>query len=252
LLEIGRPWGYVPGVAPPESEALEFLEYAFRIGIRYFDCAASYGVAEQRFGKFLRSLSPEERAAVTVATKFGEHWDFERDEPYVDHSFPALSASLERSLGLLGGIDVLQLHKTSPEVLRSEDLAKAWELARSLGVEACGPSVSDLESARIACSGGKYQMMQMPLNQENPKFLEVLPLAWQSGMFIAVNRPFAMGKAVHPDGPADGGEMRTAAFEYILRQSFRGVALTGTKSKTHLAGNLEAFNEARGRTQGPG
>jgi aryl-alcohol dehydrogenase-like predicted oxidoreductase len=245
LLEIGKPWGYVPGEVPSESGAIDFLEYAFSIGIRYFDCAASYGVAEQRFGKFLKSLSAADRSSIVVATKFGEHWDFEKGEPYVDHSFPALSASLQRSMDLLGKIDVLQLHKTSPEVLRSDDLRKAWALARSAGVRFLGPSVSDLESAHVACSGREYQMMQLPLNGENTGFAGILPLAKAAGMFLAINRPFAMGRILHEGGPETGAQKRIAAFEYLLRQPFGGVILAGTKSKIHLGENLEAFTVAR-------
>jgi aryl-alcohol dehydrogenase-like predicted oxidoreductase len=244
VLEIGRPWGFVPGVAPPEAEALELLECAFEQGIRYFDSAPSYGVGEERLGKFLRSLRPGERATVVVATKFGEHWDNAAGGPFVDHSFPALSASLERSLEILGKIDVLQLHKTSPEVLRSDGLAKAWALARSLGVSACGPSVSDTQSARIACESGQYEMMQAPVNAENPKFAGLIPQAEAAGMFIAANRPFAMGKAVYQEG-AGPAESRVAAFRFVLERLTRGVVLTGTKSKEHLRQNVAAFAAAR-------
>lgn len=233
VLEIGRPWGFVPGVAPPEAQALELLECAFELGIRYFDSAPSYGVAEERLGKFLRSLRPDERASVVIATKFGEHWDTAADGPFVDHSFPALSASLHRSLDVLGKIDVLQLHKSSPEVLRSEAIAKAWDLARSLGVSACGPSVSDVESACLALESGQYQMMQVPLNADNQKFVSMVPQAEAAGMFIAANRPFAMGKAV-------SGE----SFRFVLARMNRGVVLTGTKSTEHLKQNVAAFAAA--------
>jgi len=52
-LEIGKPWGHAPGPVPNEAEALDFLEFAYRLGVRYFECAASYAVAERRLGAFL-------------------------------------------------------------------------------------------------------------------------------------------------------------------------------------------------------
>src|SRR5512133_999088 len=95
LIGIGKPWGVVPHEIPSESEALSFLEFAFDLGIRYFDTAPSYGdgVSEQRLGRFLRGLSPSDRSRVIVATKFGEHWNSGTGEPYADHSFDALRRS---------------------------------------------------------------------------------------------------------------------------------------------------------------
>jgi hypothetical protein len=74
---------------------------------------------------FLTSLSASERGAVTIATKFGEHWDPAAGGPFVDHSYDALRRSLHRTLERLGRIDVLQLHKTRPQVLASRDLDRA-------------------------------------------------------------------------------------------------------------------------------
>jgi aryl-alcohol dehydrogenase-like predicted oxidoreductase len=244
LLEIGKPWGHVPSAVPEESKAIEFLEFAFESGIRYFDSAASYAVAEQRFGKFLQSLTPAQRGTVTVATKFGEHWDFEKDEPYVDHSFEGLARSLGNSMRLLGKIDVLQLHKATPEVLRSGDLERAWELAGSFGIGILGPSVSDLDSARIALESRRYQMMQLPFNMEFQKFQDVIPQASAQGMYLAVNRPFAMGKLLYSEGQESAHEKRVAALAFVLKQRFRGVVLTGTKTKAHLMENQQAFAEA--------
>jgi aryl-alcohol dehydrogenase-like predicted oxidoreductase len=233
LIGIGRLWGHVPGEIPSEPEAREFLDYAFEAGVRYFDTAPSYGYSEQRVGAFLRTLAPAERAALTVATKFGEHWDFDRWEPFTDHSYAALARSLERSLEILGPIDVLQLHKTTPKALRSDEVEQAWDLARSLGITELGPSASDLESARIACAAGQFQMMQLPLNFSNERFIPVLDEVRQAGMWLAVNRPFGMGVLAAE---------RVRAFEYVIARIPRGVILSGTKSKTHLKENLGAFH----------
>jgi aryl-alcohol dehydrogenase-like predicted oxidoreductase len=251
LLEIGKPWGHAPGPVPNEAEALDFLEFAYRLGVRYFDCAASYAVAERRLGAFLKSLGSREREELVVATKFGEHWDFERGEPYVDHSYAALRASLERSLELLGRIDVLQVHKTTPEVLLSDDLSRAWEFARSCGISIFGPSVSDLASARLACEAGRYRMIQLPLNRQNPGFLQSVSMAGAAGLYVAVNRPFAMGKMLYEGVAESAREKRVAAFEFILRRLLSGVVLSGTKSKAHLTENWDAFGEARGRLASP-
>jgi aryl-alcohol dehydrogenase-like predicted oxidoreductase len=220
---------------PPESEARALLEFAHELGIRYFDTAPSYGdgLSEERLGSFLRSMTPGQRAAVTAATKFGEHWDRGTGEPYADHSFDALRRSLDTSIARLGRIEILQLHKTTPEALRSGDVARAWEYARSLGIARIGPSVSDLESAEIAVRTPEFSVMQFPFNRGNVKFKPVLEAAAECGMWLVVNRPFAMGSMV--DGEA---------FRFILRQEFTGAVLTGTTSQEHLRENWERFQLA--------
>jgi aryl-alcohol dehydrogenase-like predicted oxidoreductase len=247
LIGIGRPWGYRPTETPGDGEARSFLESAWRRGIRYYDTAASYGASEQRLGGFLKTLSREERAPLTIATKFGEHWDAAAGQPYVDHSYAALKASLDRSMERLGGIDVLQLHKTTPEVLRSAELGRAWEYAAALGIAVTGPSVSDLESARIAVESG-YGVMQLPYHVEDTRFEAILDAAAGKGMQIVVNRPFAMGKIVYDGGPEGAFGRMVGAFRFILARRFDGVILSGTKSAGHLEENWRAFEEACGDT----
>jgi aryl-alcohol dehydrogenase-like predicted oxidoreductase len=237
LIGIGKPWGHVPRPVPSESAARDLLEFAYLLGVRYFDTAPSYGdgVSEERLGNFLRSITAQQRAGVTAATKMGEHWDAARDEPYADHSFDALRRSLDRSLARLGQIDILQLHKTTPQALASEGVKRAWEYARSLGIARLGPSVSDLESARIAVETPQLSVMQFPFNRGNQTFAPILEMAAARGMWIAVNRPFAMGAMVDRE-----------AFRFILGRRFTGAILTGTTSKDHLRENWNAFQLAAG------
>ncbi len=242
LIGIGRPWGHVPGEVPSERDARIFLDFAFQAGIRYFDTAPSYGSSEERLGGFLRSLSPDERASLSVATKFGEHWNAAAGQPFVDHSHAALARSLDRSLELLGEVDVLQLHKTTPDVLRSDDLERAWDRARALGIPQLGVSVSDAESAAIGHTSRRYQMMQFPLNSGDLRFAQTVRDIQSEDMWAAINRPFGMGKLIaHASQP---GARRVEAFRFVISMGFRGVVLSGTKSAEHLAENLAAFDEA--------
>jgi aryl-alcohol dehydrogenase-like predicted oxidoreductase len=239
LIGIGKPWGVAPHDIPSEAEARALLEFAYELGIRYFDTAPSYGdgVSEERLGRFVRGLS-----GAVVATKFGEHWNAAANEPYADHSYDALRRSLDRSIERLGRIDVLQLHKTTPAALASADVARAWEYAESLGIMRLGPSVSDQESARIAIADPRYTVLQLPYHSANPAFAPALDAAAARGMWIAVNRPFAMG-AIATD--------KHAAFRFILARPFTGVVLTGTTSRDHLAENYAAFTKSRAESGPP-
>ncbi len=240
LIGIGRRWGHVPGEVPSHREAVGLLECAYELGLRYFDTAPSYGTSEERLGCFLKSLTASERRALTVATKFGEHWDAGRGEPFVDHSLEALKRSLDLSIARLGAIDILQLHKTTPAVLRSGDLARAWEYAASAGIAQSGASVSDAESAAITVGCGVYSVIQLPFHCGNEVFGGAIDAAAARGMLVAVNRPFAMGRLLHEAAPID----KQRAFEFILKRNFRGVILSGTKNKRHLQENWLAFRDA--------
>jgi aryl-alcohol dehydrogenase-like predicted oxidoreductase len=237
IIGLGKVWGHVSGEVPSELEAVGLLEFAWLTGIRYFDAAPSYGVAEERLGLFLRALDPVERRGLTIATKFGEHWDAARNEPFVDHSYDALCRSLDRSLRHLGRIDILQLHKTTPDALRSRDLARAWDYAASLGITRLGASVSDLESAGMVIDEPRYSAIQLPLNRSNTTFSASVERASERGMWIATNRPFAMGAMLYGEQPVS----REEAFRFVLDHAFTGVVLTGTRSREHLRENWLAF-----------
>jgi len=237
---IGKPWGFANPEVPDERRAHELLERAFTLGVRYFDTAPSYGVSEQRIAAFLATLPPAARAALRIATKFGEHWDAARGEPFVDHTYDALRRSLDGSIERLGRIDFLQLHKTSLAVLRSADLARAWEYAAALGITAIGASVSDAESAELAIDNPAYSILQLPYNAAQEAFGTAIDRAAARGMHVAVNRPFGMGRMLY-----ENRELTKAdAFAFILRRNFNGVILSGTKSPAHLEENYRAFQDA--------
>jgi aryl-alcohol dehydrogenase-like predicted oxidoreductase len=177
---------------------------------------------------------------VRIATKFGEHWDSAKAEPFVDHSFEALKRSLDGSVGRLSRIDFLQLHKTTPEVLRSADLARAWEYAAGLGITAIGASVSDVESAGLAIAERAYGILQFPYNVVQQTFAGVLEGAAARGMKVAINRPFGMGRMLYENRELSKAD----AFGFILEKRFEGVILSGTKSAEHLEENVRAFEEA--------
>jgi aryl-alcohol dehydrogenase-like predicted oxidoreductase len=238
---IGREWGFVRGTVPSEADALRVLERAAEAGYRFFDTAPSYGWSEERLGRFLRSVPTALRTEMTIATKFGEFWDFDRAEPFVDHSYDALRRSLDLSMARLGSIDVLQLHKTNPAALRSDDVHRAWEYARSLGVSQTGASVSDAESAALALFDESCAVVQAPFNRDNTQFGELLRHATARGRTVITNRPFAMGRLLYGENAATERD----AFAFILRHGFSGVILTGSRSPDHVAANMEAYRAAK-------
>ena len=245
LIGIGREWGHAKSRVPDEREALAFLEFAYCLGIQFYDTAASYGSSEERTGKFLKMLSTDERDHITVATKFGDHWNDQNGTAYVDHSFDALRASLDRSLQRLGRIDVLQIHKATVKALHSDSVHRAVDYARTCGIRKFGASVSDEEAGQIACENEDLSLIQLPYNESNQKLANVIKLAHAKGKTLLINRPYNMGALLYREGREADFERRVAAYRHILNIEFQGYVLTGTKSQSHLSENLKAFKQAR-------
>jgi aryl-alcohol dehydrogenase-like predicted oxidoreductase len=178
-------------------------------------------------------------------TKAGEHWDFERGTSYVDHSRDALVRSIDRSLALLGSIDVLQIHKATSDVVDRPDVVAAMDYARRCGVTAFGASVSDVEAGRRALDSGLYDALQFPLNMSNAGtgMAPLLPALRASGRTAIVNRPFAMGGLVL-EQPFDAAA--SAAFRHIENALPNAVILTGTGKVAHLERNVGAFRKRAG------
>jgi hypothetical protein len=116
-------------------------------------------------------------------------------------------------------------------VLRSDELARAWEYARNVGVRLIGPSVSDAASAEIALEQGLYDVMQLPFNRNHRVFEWVLNT---NAVRVIVNRPFGMGAMLYGDAPVD----KRDAFRFVCEHLKDGIVLTGTKSIEHLNENV--------------
>jgi len=242
LVALGRSWGHVPKPPPPEAEARRLLEAAFELGIQVYDTAPAYGLSEARLGAFLKSLTKEQRETIFIATKFGEHWN-DDGTTRVDHSYEALMRSLDRSVELLGDIDLLQVHKASMEALRGAELRWALQAVQAMDIPQFGASVSDMEAGKLALEMG-FHWIQMPLNAQNRALEPLVEIAEAAGTRIIANRPLAMGAAV-ADLPADAREQRVLdAFRYLRQANPSGLVLTGTISEEHLVQNIAAFRAA--------
>ncbi len=244
LLSIGRAWGHRPGLPPTQDDALALLDHAAAQGVTFFDTAPAYGTSEAILGRFLKGRTAD-TSHLKIATKMGEHWNAEDETAFTDHSYDALCRSLDRSLDRLGRIDLLQIHKATSAALASKDVERAVAYARANGIKAFGASVSDLDAARLACASGIYDAIQFPYNSLSPSLEPAFELARNANMSILVNRPFGMGKIVH-EREDDKRSALQEALGFILKQSFTGVILTGTRSPRHLDESIAAFQIARG------
>lgn len=240
LIAIGRPWGTTPKV-PTEKEAIHFLEVAFENGIRLFDTAPSYGLSEERLGKFLSLLTPAERKEVKVYTKFGERWNSSTNESYVDHSLDSLKQSLDFSLKQFSTIDCLQIHKTSLSLLNSSTLPELLNfIENTKSINSTGVSISDKFTGIEALKHPCIRSLQLPYNRASTQFAPLVQACVAQQKQLIVNRPFQMGNI-----NINEESTKIDAFRFILSEvAASDYILTGTANPQHLVENLQAFNKA--------
>jgi aryl-alcohol dehydrogenase-like predicted oxidoreductase len=242
LIGIGREWGAGDRSVASQTQAEELLQHALALNIDFFDTAPSYGESEARLGRFLSQLSPEQRKGVRVATKFGEFWS--AGSAVVDHSYDSLCRSLDRSLRLLGSIDLLQIHKCTAAVLALPSVRRAVAYARGLGVGSIGASVSDAEACERAARTEFIDAIQLPLNCRRPQLADAAREARARGKTVIANRPVDSGNLLSGADAERRASILRDSFSFLARQRAVHVVLTGTRSSTHLRENYSAFRSA--------
>ena len=241
LVSIGRRWGFHQVAPPSNRDAIALLTHAVDLGIRFFDTAPAYATSEHILGQFLNNTETP-RDKLVIATKMGEFWNDARGDSVVSHAYDDLVASIEKSISLLGSIDILQVHKATKANLGTSDLMKSLDYAEAKGVKAFGASVSDYETALQACESNRFTFIQFPYNSDSTQLHDIFDLAKERGIKLLINRPLAMGKLASDVG--DRGAIERA-FKFILQEQFDGWVLTGTSSPLHLSENIKAFMAAR-------
>ena len=213
--------------ATDEGQAIEALERAYALGVRYFDTAPlyGYGVAEQRVG---RALQGKPRESFAVSTKVGrllradappDLTQFHNGEPFYkgtppvnpvfNFSYDGVLASVEESLGRLGlgRIDLLYIH--DPDAHHQEALEGAYRAldrlrregtvaAIGVGMNAAEPLVRFAREADFDCFmlAGRYTLLdQVALH-------ELLPLCLKRGISIVAAGVYNSGILADPRGKA--------------------------------------------------
>lgn len=239
LVSIGREWGVHKGQPPSAEEAISLIGKAVELGISFFDTAPAYGESERLLGRYL-SASGAAGRDLTIATKAGEHWIEESATTYVDHSYDALCRSIDNSMALLGTIDLLQIHKATAEALRSGDVVRALDYAKSLGIAGFGASVSSRDDLSLACRTGLFSHIQFPFNLQNKSFEGSFEELSRSGILPIINRPLAMGAIAMVPADQKMNAIRDA-LQFISDHVGQGVIITGTRSHHHLTETVTAF-----------
>ncbi len=271
LAALGRP-GYINvgrdrdlgterSVAALRARAHAVLDAAWSAGIRYFDAARSYGLAERFLADWLeaRGIAPGD---VVVGSKWGytytADWQVGATVNEVkDHSLPTLRRQLGESRAILGPwLRLYQIHSATLESGVLDDPAVLSELARAradglvVGTSVSGPAQADTirRALQAQVDGvGLFGSVQATWNVLEPSAGLALAEAHAAGLGVIVKEALANGRAV-TGAPAraladlvPGEEPDAVAIAGVLAQPWADVVLSGAVTPEQLASNVGAL-----------
>lgn len=273
LAALGRPAYITAGRTgdPPslrsvdamEARTHEVLDAAWDAGVRYVDCARSYGLAERFLGSWL-AAHPGRRERLVVGSKWGYRYvgEFRMDaavHEVKEHSVAMLDEQWPQTLEALGGPpDVYLVHSAtvdSPALRDPAILARLAALAETgvrVGLSTSGPRQGDAVDAALAA--GPFTVVQATWNLLEPSAGPALTRAHDAGWFVVIKEALANGR-LGPDGDAAARAQAAAhdeqtadafAIGCALGRPFADVVLSGAVTPEQLASNLAARVPAAG------
>jgi aryl-alcohol dehydrogenase-like predicted oxidoreductase len=269
LAALGRP-GYInlghaadlageTEVEQMRAHAHEVLDAAYDSGVRYFDAARSYGLAEEFLGSWLtdRGLAPDD---VTVGSKWGytytAGWRTDAEVNEVKElSIDTLRRQEGESRVLLGDLLALyQIHSATIESGVLDDAAVLHELAR-LRAEGLriGVTVTGSEQSRTierAVQTGRFDAVQATFNLLDRSAGPALAAAREAGLGVIVKEAVANGRLTArgdvPELTAVARERGVGAdalaLSFVLAQPWADVVLSGAATVPMLRSNLAALD----------
>jgi aryl-alcohol dehydrogenase-like predicted oxidoreductase len=216
-----------------EKDAIEIIEAAIRLGIRYFDTAASYGNSEDYLGKVL----PFHRENVFLATKTGY-----RDR---DGAWKELELSLKRLK--TDYLDLWQLHHLSfPEeigqifsangAIKALEEAKEQKLIRFAGITGHHePDVIATGLRRYPFDTVLVSLNAAEIHHPRPFITNLLPIAREKNVGVIAMKVPAYGRLFKP-GILQGMEQ---AMGYVLSLAGVHCCIIAAETVAQLTGNVQ-------------
>ena len=275
LAAIGRP-GYITvgrdadlgadrSVPTLRLRAHDVLDAAYAVGVRYFDVARSYGLAEEFLASWLehRGLPA---GAVTVGSKWGytytAGWRVEASIHEVkDHSLGALRRQLAESRGVLGQrLQLYQVHSATLQsgVLESRpvlaELADLRQHGLAIGLSLSGPDQAEVARRALAVEVdgvNPFSCVQATWNLLETAVGPALAEAHAAGWGVIIKEALANGRLT-PGGsePAltvlwqvaqeHGTTPDVVAIAAAMAQPWTDVVLSGAATTTQVRNNAAA------------
>ena len=277
LAALGRP-GYINlghdedleryDVTAMERQTHRVLDAAWAAGVRYFDAARSYGLAEAFLGSWLRGRELAE--PFTVGSKWGytytADWQVEADTHEVkEHSLELLTKQWGESRERLGAqLGLYQIHSATLESGVLENAAVLGELERlketgvRIGLSLSGPRQAETlyRALEVERNGARlFGAVQATFNLLERSAGDALAEAQGAGLGVIVKEALANGRLTERNDEGAfarglerlrkqakrlGTTVDALALAFVLAQPWADVVLSGAATEAHLLSNLKA------------
>lgn len=267
-VQLGMPYGTRADEALMQNaEADAILSSALSAGIRFFDTAANYGVAEERLGRFRLAKCP----GVEVSTKIPRVADtVYRDETQFRRFVFDQAQSSLKVLGL-DQFQLLQFHQSDIAFLKSTTVVRVMKELVDQGVcKSIGVSVYHPREALTAIESGAVKAIQIPLNLLDHRFLDLqfLEKCEAQSIRIIARSVFLQGVLVpgakippvrkqlrlafyrceaEAIAKAFGASLDALALSFVFqRMTGISIGLLGVDSRENLEANLKTIRALKG------
>lgn len=248
---IGLGGGQIGDPELDEAEVERLLLGAIDAGVTLIDTAPSYGLSEERIGRYLASR----RQRVVLSTKIGYGV---RGVP--DWTGTAVTRGIEQALTTLrtGVLDIVHLHSCHRDVLHRTDVVAALARAVEAGKVRVAAYSGDNEDLAAALGDQRLRAYQMSVNPWDQGALDgVLARCRERHVGVLAKRPLANAPwrfTTRPDSGdsaeywrrfhtfrADPGELDWAelALRFVAFQPGVSAVLLGTRSLERLQSAIE-------------
>lgn len=280
LAALGRP-GYINldhavdlnqnySIDAMQEHANSVLDQAYQLGVRYFDAARSYGLAERFLGSWLdsRGILPQN---VTVGSKWGytytADWQVEAEKHEVkEHTREVLRRQWVESLNELDEyLDLYQIHSATFEsgVLENQEvldeLSKIKHNGTLIGLTVSGPQQAEVieRALKIKLDGLLlFDSIQATWNLLEKSSGKALENAHQAGLGVIIKEALANGRLTERNhDPKFAGNIEilqnhakrlnttidALALASVLEQPWVDVVLSGAATIEHIRSNVKAL-----------
>ncbi|HET7397687.1 MAG TPA: aldo/keto reductase, partial [Intrasporangium sp.] len=259
----GRDLGPDRSVEDLRARTALVLDAAYEAGVRYLDCARSYGLSERFLAAWLQSRPRV--TDVTIASKWGYRyvgdWRADADVHEVkDHTVEAFTAQLAETRAELGNrLDAYQIHSLTPESPALTDatlhrrLAGLREDNMRVGFSTSGPRQGEAirRALDLSVDGQPlFTLVQSTWNLLETSAGPALGDAADAGLTVVIKEALANGRlapGTRDTHPAVGAASRVAsqlgvpldqlALAAALHQSWASRVLSGAVTPEQVTSN---------------
>lgn len=173
-----------------DDDAFALLDAATALGVKLIDVARSYGDAEDKVGRWLRSRAGSSHSDVVVVTKGGYIGD-----PRLDWTGAGVARGIDDAVRRLSRVDVFLLHSCDRRVLRRDDVGQALVRAVERGVVGAVGYAGDNDDLHVAldrAAAWRLSVIEQSLSLLDGKArVHTLPRARALGLQVIAKRALA-------------------------------------------------------------